>query len=143
MSAPAGYTQLPSGLYMNNADGSGPYVWSGTAMALQATGTGGGGGGGGAATIADGADVTQGAIADAVVAAGAAGTLSAKLRRLTTDIGAMLAQLPATLGIKTSAASLSVAPTAPAAGSFGAGGGQGNVAGAAGAAGYVEFIWEA
>ncbi len=31
----------------------------------------GGGGGGGAVTIADGADVTQGAIADAVVAAGA------------------------------------------------------------------------
>lgn len=41
------------------------------------------GGGGGASTIADGADVTQGAIADAAVAAGAAGTLSAKLRRAT------------------------------------------------------------
>ena len=47
-----------------------------------------GGGGGGASTIADGADVTEGAIADAVVAAGAAGTVSAKLRRLTTDIDA-------------------------------------------------------
>lgn len=43
-------------------------------------------GGGGAVTIADGADVTQGAIADAVVAAGATGTISAKLRRLTTDL---------------------------------------------------------
>ena len=42
------------------------------------------------ATIADGADVTQGTIADAVVVAGAAGTLSAKLRRVTTDIGALL-----------------------------------------------------
>lgn len=41
------------------------------------------GGGGGAVTIADGADITEGAIADAVVAAGAAGTISAKLRRTT------------------------------------------------------------
>lgn len=48
----------------------------------------GGGGGGGAVTIADGANVTQGAIADATVAAGAAGTISAKLRRLTTDLAA-------------------------------------------------------
>ena len=40
-------------------------------------------------TIADGADVTEGAIADAVVAAGAAGTVSAKLRRLTTDLDAV------------------------------------------------------
>lgn len=47
----------------------------------------GGGGGGGAVTIADGADVTQGAIADAAVAAGASGTISAKLRRISTDIG--------------------------------------------------------
>lgn len=47
----------------------------------------GGGGGGGAVTVADGADVTQGAIADATVAAGATGTVSAKLRRLTTDLG--------------------------------------------------------
>lgn len=41
-----------------------------------------------AATIADGADVAEGAVADAVVAAGAAGTVSAKLRRLTTDLDA-------------------------------------------------------
>lgn len=53
------------------------------------SGSGGGGGGGGAATIADGADVTEGAIADAAVAAGAAGTISAKLRRLTTDTDAI------------------------------------------------------
>jgi hypothetical protein len=44
--------------------------------------------GGGAATIADGADVAEGATTDAVVAAGAAGTVSAKLRRLTTDLDA-------------------------------------------------------
>lgn len=42
------------------------------------------------ANIADGADVAQGATADAVVAAGAAGTVSAKLRRLTTDLGGIL-----------------------------------------------------
>src|SRR6266404_692330 len=45
------------------------------------------GGGGGAATIADGADVTQGAIADAASTAGGTGTLSAKLRLMTTQLG--------------------------------------------------------
>ena len=44
-------------------------------------------------TIADGDDATQGAIADAAVAAGAAGTVSAKLRRLTTDLSALLTEL--------------------------------------------------
>jgi hypothetical protein len=44
--------------------------------------------GGGPATVADGADVAEGATTDAVVAAGAAGTVSAKLRRLTTDLDA-------------------------------------------------------
>ncbi len=42
--------------------------------------------GGGAVTTADGANVTQGAIADAAVAAGAAGTLSAKLRSISRDL---------------------------------------------------------
>ncbi len=69
-----------------------------------------GGTGGGPATVADGADVTEGAIADAVVAAGASGTVSAKLRRLTTDLSALLAKLPAALGITTAAGSLSIAP---------------------------------
>lgn len=46
-------------------------------------------------SVADGADVTQGALADAVVAAGASGSISAKLRRLTTDIGAVLTALAA------------------------------------------------
>lgn len=40
-------------------------------------------GGSSTATIADGADVAEGATTDAIVAAGAAGTLSAKLRRVT------------------------------------------------------------
>lgn len=42
------------------------------------------GGGGGAVTIADGADVTQGAIGDAAATVGSTGTLSAKLRLMTT-----------------------------------------------------------
>lgn len=49
--------------------------------------TASGGGGGGAVTIADGADVTQGAIADAAATAGSTGTLSAKLRLMTTQLG--------------------------------------------------------
>lgn len=49
--------------------------------------TAGGGGGGGAVTIADGADVTQGTIADAASTAGGAGTISAKLRLMTTQLG--------------------------------------------------------
>lgn len=69
--------------FHDNGDGT----WS-----EQVYTSGGGGGGGGAVTIADGADVTQGAVADAVVAAGAAGTLSAKTRRLTTDLAALLAK---------------------------------------------------
>lgn len=52
--------------------------------------------GGSAVTIADGADVAEGAVADAVVAAGAAGTVSAKLRRLTTDIGTLVTSMAAT-----------------------------------------------
>lgn len=49
-------------------------------------GSGGSGGTGGATTIADGADATQGAIADAATTAGAAGTLSAKLRLVTSQL---------------------------------------------------------
>lgn len=47
----------------------------------------GGGGGGGAVTIANGADSTQGAVADAASTAGGTGTLSAKLRLMTTQLG--------------------------------------------------------
>lgn len=42
-------------------------------------------------TVADGADVTQGAIADAAIAAGAAGTVGAKLRAVSRDIGTLSA----------------------------------------------------
>lgn len=60
----------------------------------------GAGGGGGAVTVADAADVTQGALADAVVAAGAAGSISAKLRRLTTDLDAVKTLLTSTGALK-------------------------------------------
>lgn len=52
------------------------------------TGTGGGGGGsgGGAVTIADGADATQGAIADAAATAGGTGTVAAKLRLMSSQL---------------------------------------------------------
>jgi hypothetical protein len=49
-----------------------------------------GGSGGGAATVADGADVTQGAIADAAVTAGATGSVSAKLRAISRDIASII-----------------------------------------------------
>lgn len=46
----------------------------------------GGGGGGGAVTVADGADVTQGAVADVAVTAGSTGTVSGKLRTISSDL---------------------------------------------------------
>jgi hypothetical protein len=54
--------------------------------------SGGGGGGGGAATIADGADVAQGARADTAVQGDTAGSLSAKLRGLNKSAGLAIAQ---------------------------------------------------
>lgn len=86
----AGYTRLPTGEFTRDSDGSGPYVFDGTTMTLTATGSGGGGGG--AVTMASGA-VASGAYASGSLAAGA------------------VVQLPATVGVKTSALSLSVAPS--------------------------------
>lgn len=61
----------------------------------------GGGSGSSAVTIADGADVALGAVADAVAAAGDAGTVSAKLRRLTAQLsGGLPAALSAGGGVK-------------------------------------------
>lgn len=78
--------------------------------------TAGGGGGGGASTIADGADVTQGAIADAASTVGGTGTVEAKLRLMTTqldtvhnDLIAANTQLPTVLGNQAAAASLGTA----------------------------------
>lgn len=58
--------------------------------------SGSGGGGGGAVTIADGADVTQGAIADAAITAGSAGTISGKLRQISSDISSIKSGIPVT-----------------------------------------------
>lgn len=51
-------------------------------------------------------DTNAGDASDAAVAAGATGSLSAKLRAISRDIGAFLAQLPASLGKKAVSASL-------------------------------------
>lgn len=72
------------GVYVQGLDGSGNPQSLAAAVAAGMAG-------GGAATIADGADVAEGATTDAAVAAGAAGTVSAKLRRLTTDLTAFMA----------------------------------------------------
>ena len=45
----------------------------------------------GALSVADGNDLAEGATTYAVVAAGAAGSLSAKLRRISADIGTLIA----------------------------------------------------
>jgi hypothetical protein len=58
----------------------------GSGLPTGAGGGGGSGGGGGAVTVADGADVTQGAIADAAVASNAAGTVNAHLRAISRDV---------------------------------------------------------
>ena len=59
-----------------------------------------GGGGGGATTIADGADVAQGAIADAAVFGDVAGTIEAKLRGINALLrGIGTANSPATAAV--------------------------------------------
>lgn len=81
------------------------------------SGGGGGGGGGGAVTVADGADVTQGTTTNAAYAdttGAAATTVIGGLKGLFVALAAMSAKLPASLGIKASAASLSVAPASDA-----------------------------
>lgn len=100
----AGYYQLPNGHWLKTSDGSGPYAFTGTIMQLVASGAGGGD----AVSVSDGADANAGTTTDAVVAAGAAGTMSAKLRRLTTDIGTLIGVVPAARGQATMAGSLSV-----------------------------------
>lgn len=57
------------------------------AVPLSAVATGSGGGGGGAATVADGADANSGTTTDTAATAGGTGTMSAKLRLMTTQLG--------------------------------------------------------
>lgn len=71
-----------------------PTLLTATAGFMQCDSTGklivsGGGGGGGAVTIADGADVAEGAIADIASIAGGTGTVSAKLRLITTQLSTL------------------------------------------------------
>jgi len=70
---------IQEGLQVTIVDSTGAEVSNPATHVLNVSS---GGGGGGAATIADGADVTQGAIADAAVNGDNPGTLSAKLRGL-------------------------------------------------------------
>lgn len=63
----------------------------------------GGGSGGGAVTIADGADIAEGATADAAVTAGSAGSVSGKLRTISSDISSLKTTLPLPTGATTAA----------------------------------------
>jgi len=78
---------------VGSLDSNGNFVPASASAGLPTTG--GGGGGGGAVTVADGADVAEGATTDAIVAAGAAGSVSAKLRRISNDMGTVATNLPA------------------------------------------------
>lgn len=82
------------------------FVWdTGTLAWVKETQASGGGGGGGAVTVADGADVAEGATTDSAVVTDAAGTVSGKLRGL---VKWAFERMPASLGQKTSANSLPV-----------------------------------
>lgn len=70
---------------IHRLDGEEGYRW--TALALLYQIASGEGGPAAAVTIADGADVTLGAIADAAATAGGTGTISAKLREVTALLG--------------------------------------------------------
>lgn len=78
--------------------------------ALVVVDAAGGSGGGGAVTIADGADVTQGAIADSAYAGSGNSTVVSALKGLYAIFAAMSAKLPGSLGAKTGANSFSVVP---------------------------------
>jgi len=73
-----------------------PTLTNGQASWLRCDSTGalittsGGGGGGTAVTVADGADVAEGATTDAAATAGSTGTLSAKLRLMTTQLASII-----------------------------------------------------
>jgi hypothetical protein len=83
------------------------FVWDTIGLAwVRMTQPGGsGGGGGGPATIADGADVAEGATTDAAVTSDTTGTVSGKLRGL---VKWAFERMPASLGQKAMSASLPV-----------------------------------
>lgn len=94
---------MPTGPVINAAPAADEY---GQVVRVAGTvATTGGGGGGGAVTIADGADVAEGATTDAAVVTDTTGTISGKLRGL---VKWAFERMPASLGQKTMAASLPV-----------------------------------
>lgn len=96
--------------------GSGAITSSASYLPCSATNplqVSGGGGGGGAVTIADGADVAEGATTDAAATAGGSGTVSAKLRLMTMQLGTINTTLGSPLqaggGVTNSVLDVSVA----------------------------------
>ena len=90
-----------SGVQSENVNKVAQYVWDSVGLQwIKATSTGGGGGG--VVSIADGADVAQGATTDAAVYGDSAGTESAKLR----GINAMLRGLGTALAPATASVSV-------------------------------------
>ena len=82
------------------------YVWNTSTLVWdKETQPSGGGGGGGAVTIADGADIAEGATTDAAVTTDTSGTVSGKLRGL---VKWAYERMPTSLGQKVMAASLPV-----------------------------------
>lgn len=79
---------------IHRLDGEEGYRWTALAL-LYEIAAGGGGGGGGAVTIADGADVALGSIADAAATAGGTGTVEAKLRLMTSQLASLVTNTPA------------------------------------------------
>lgn len=94
---------MPTGPVINAAPAADEY---GQVVRVAGTvTTTGGGGGGGAVTIADGADVAEGATTDAAVITDTTGTISGKLRGL---VKWAFERMPASLGQKLMAASFPV-----------------------------------
>lgn len=85
--------QPPSPLFSPGDTGSIAIDVYGRMCVSGVSGGGGGGGETGPVTIADGADTVQGSINDAATTVGGAGTMSAKLRAVTTQLNTLSAQM--------------------------------------------------
>jgi hypothetical protein len=108
----AQYVLIPgSGYYHRVDDDTGPYVQTSPGVYALAGSGSGGGGGGGAVTVADGADVAEGATTDAAAAAGGTGSVSAKLRRISAQLPAALGSVAAASSLATTASTEDVART--------------------------------
>lgn len=83
------YIPTAAGAWLKTSTGKFEYVTEATPLPVTLIS------GGGAVTIADGADVAEGAIADVGVTGDTAGTVSAKLRGANTTLAAILAAIQA------------------------------------------------